>query len=174
MKDKIKIVVLILVFIILLFLCNNILNKQEELSINNIISDTNYIKNESIDLNQNIMNSNQEDEINISEDDSMSGKVLEVTSESFQKEVLESENTVLIDFYADWCGPCKRLSPIVEELAEEEKNVKFVKINIDDNEDIAIEYQVMSIPTLVVIKNGKEANRSVGLIDKSRIQELIK
>lgn len=82
--------------------------------------------------------------------------------------------TVLVDFYAEWCGPCKRLSPIVEEVAKEEEEVKFVKMNIDTCEDIAIEYQVMSIPTLVVMKNGKEANRSVGLIDKEQVKELIK
>lgn len=104
----------------------------------------------------------------------MSENVLEVTSENFEKEVLESEKTVLVDFYAEWCGPCKRLSPIVEEVAKEEEEVKFVKMNIDNCEDIAIEYQVMSIPTLVVMKNGKEANRSVGLIDKEQVKELIK
>lgn len=104
----------------------------------------------------------------------MSENVLEVTSENFEKEVLESEKTVLVDFYAEWCGPCKRLSPIVEEVAKEETEVKFVKMNIDNCEDIAIEYQVMSIPTLVVMKNGKEANRSVGLIDKEQVKELIK
>lgn len=104
----------------------------------------------------------------------MSENVLEVTSENFEKEVLESEKTVLIDFYAEWCGPCKRLSPIVEEVAAEETEVKFVKMNIDNCEDIAIEYQVMSIPTLVVIKDGKEVERSVGLIDKDKIKELVK
>lgn len=104
----------------------------------------------------------------------MNEKVLEITSENFEKEVLESEKTVLVDFYADWCGPCKMLSPIVEEVAEEEENIKFVKLNIDNAEDIAIQYQVMSIPTLVVIKNGEEVNRSVGLIDKEKIKELIK
>ena len=104
----------------------------------------------------------------------MNENVLEITSEDFKKEVLESDKTVLIDFYAEWCGPCKRLSPIVEEVAREEKDVKFVKLNIDNAEDIAIQYQVMSIPTLVVIKNGEEVNRSVGLIDKDQIKELIK
>ncbi len=173
MKDKIKIIVLILIFIILLFMCNNILNKQEELEVNKIADNNEIIdtENSSANLSQNITNSNQE---KILEEENMSEKVLEVTSDNFKKEVLESEKTVLIDFYADWCGPCKKLSPIVEEVAGEEENVKFVKMNIDNSEDIAIEYQVMSIPTLVVIKNGKEVDRSVGLIDKSRIKELIK
>ena len=98
----------------------------------------------------------------------------EITSENFQKEVLESDKKVLIDFYADWCGPCKKLSPIIEEVAGEESNVKFVKLNIDLAEDIAIEYQVMSIPTLVVMENGKEISRNVGLLDKEEVRSLIK
>lgn len=170
MLEKIKIIILILIFIVLIFLCNNILNKQQELSVDNTVTD--YIENESVSVSQNTVNSNQEE--NTLEEENMSENVLEVTSESFQKEVLECDKPVLIDFYADWCGPCKRLSPIVEEIAGEEENVKFVKINIDDNEDIAIEYQIMSIPTLVVVKNGKETDRVVGLVDKSRVQELIK
>lgn len=104
----------------------------------------------------------------------MTGNVLEITSENFEKEVLESDKKVLIDFYADWCGPCKMLSPIIEEVSGEEANVKFVKLNIDQAEDIAIDYQVMSIPTLVVMENGKEVNRSVGLIDKDQVKDLIK
>lgn len=104
----------------------------------------------------------------------MSQNVLEITSENFQKEVLESDKKVLIDFYADWCGPCKKLSPIIEEVAGEESNVKFVKLNIDLAEDIAIEYQVMSIPTLVVMENGKEISRNVGLLDKEEVRSLIK
>ena len=101
-------------------------------------------------------------------------EVLEVTSKNFEQEVLKSEKTVLIDFYADWCGPCKMLSPIVEQVAQENKDIKVVKINIDQEQDIAIKYEIMSIPTLVVIKNGNETNRSVGLIGKSDILELVK
>ncbi len=101
-------------------------------------------------------------------------EVLKITGKDFKKEVLESTNTVLVDFYADWCGPCKMLSPIIDEIAKENDNIKVVKINIDEEQDLAVEYQVMSIPTLVVIKNGKEINRSIGLIDKSEITGLIK
>ncbi len=101
-------------------------------------------------------------------------EVIKVTSKNFEEEVLKSEKPVLIDFYADWCGPCKMLSPIVDKVAEENENIKVVKINIDEVQDIAVEYQVMSIPTLVVIKNGEETNRSVGVIDKSEILELLK
>lgn len=163
MKEKIKIIFLLVLFIVLLILCNNILKQQQENS-NKIIDDTN-----------NISEINELSEFNdLIQENNMNENVFEVTSENFEKEVLESDKIVLIDFYAEWCGPCKMLSPIVESVASEETNTKFVKMNVDNCEDIAIKYQVMSIPTLVVIKDGKETNRSVGLIDKTRIKELIK
>ncbi len=99
--------------------------------------------------------------------------VLKITSENFKSEVLESSQKVLIDFYADWCGPCKMMGPVVEEIAEEHSDVKVVKINVDNAEDIAIKYQIMSIPTLIVVKGGQEVNRSIGLISKEKIEELI-
>lgn len=101
-------------------------------------------------------------------------EVIKVTSNNFNQEVLQNKETVLIDFYADWCGPCKMLSPIVDEVAKETDNIKVVKINVDETQDIADQYDIMSIPTLVVIKNGQEKNRSVGVIDKSEILELVK
>lgn len=97
-----------------------------------------------------------------------------VSNDNFDEEVLKSDKKVLIDFFANWCGPCKMLSPIVEEFAKENNDVKVVKVNVDEEQDLAIEYQVMSIPTLIVMENGKELNRSVGLIDKAQIVELIK
>lgn len=100
-------------------------------------------------------------------------KVLKIAADNFKKEVLEESKTVLIDFYADWCGPCKMLAPVLEEIAKEKTNTKFVKINVDDAQELAMEYNVMSIPTLVVIKNGKEVNRVVGLVNKSELMEII-
>ena len=100
--------------------------------------------------------------------------MIKVSAENFQSEVLESKKTVLIDFYADCCGPCRVLSPRVEEFAKENKDIKVVKSDIDDEQDLAIEYDVMSIPTLVVIKNGEEVDRVVGLVPKSTIEELVK
>ena len=100
--------------------------------------------------------------------------ILRVTSQNFEEEVLKSDKTVLVDFYADWCGPCKMLSPIVDEVAKEMSEIKVVKVNVDEAQDLAMNYQVMSIPTLVVIKDGKEAKRAVGLIDKSEIKNLVK
>lgn len=101
-------------------------------------------------------------------------EVLKITSENFKKEVLESQEPVLVDFYADWCGPCKMLSPVVDEVAQENEDVKVVKINVDEAQDLATEYKVMSIPTLVVIKNSREVARSVGVVDKSEIVEMLK
>ena len=100
-------------------------------------------------------------------------EVLKITADDFKKEVLEESKTVVIDFYADWCGPCKMLAPVLEEIAKENTNTKFVKINVDDAQDLAMEYNVMSIPTLVVIKNGKEVNRVVGLVNKSELMGII-
>ena len=82
--------------------------------------------------------------------------VLKITSENFNEEVLNSKGKVLIDFYADWCGPCKMMSPIIDQIAEEtNEDVKVGKINVDDNQDLAMKYNVMSIPTIMVIKMGK-------------------
>ena len=94
--------------------------------------------------------------------------------ENFEKEVLNESKKVLVDFYAQWCGPCQVLSPIVEEVAKSNPDIKVVRVNIDDAESLAIDYGVMSIPTLVVIEAGKEVNRSVGLISQNEIEDLIK
>ena len=99
---------------------------------------------------------------------------LKINSENFEKEVLNSEKPVLVDFFSDWCGPCKMMAPIVEELATElDGKVKVGKINVDENSDIAVEYNVMSIPTLIVFKNGKEEKRLVGVRDKEELLRLL-
>ena len=98
---------------------------------------------------------------------------IKFNSENFEEEVLKSEKTVLVDFYADWCGPCNAMAPVIEELAKElEGKVKVGKINVDENPDIAVEYNVMSIPTLIVFKNGKEEKRLVGLRNKEELINL--
>ncbi len=96
--------------------------------------------------------------------------VLKITSENYEEEVLKSHKTVLIDFYADWCGPCRMMSPIIDEIAEEmSEKIKVGKINVDENQDLAMEYGVMSIPTIVIIKNGQVEKTFVGVRDKSEI-----
>ena len=100
-------------------------------------------------------------------------KVIEVNESNFQEEVLNSKIKVLVDFNAEWCGPCKMLRPILDKYAEEHDNVKIVSINVDDNNELARKYNVFSIPCLVVIKNGKETDRTVGLISRTEIDDLI-
>ena len=98
---------------------------------------------------------------------------IKFNSENFEEEVLKSEKPVLVDFYADWCGPCNAMAPVIEELAKElGGKVKVGKINVDENPDIAVEYNVMSIPTLIVFKNGKEEKRLVGLRNKEELINL--
>ncbi len=100
--------------------------------------------------------------------------VLEFTDNNFEEEVLKSDKTVLIDFYADWCGPCKMMSPIIDEIAEENSEVKVGKVNVDDNMEVAEKYQIMSIPTILVVKNGNVTKQFVGVTSKSEIEEAIK
>lgn len=100
-------------------------------------------------------------------------KVINVNESNFEEEVLNSKTKVLVDFNAVWCGPCRMLGPILDEYQESHDNIKIVSINVDDNSNLAKKYNVFSIPCLIVIKDGKEINRSVGLISKTEIDELI-
>ena len=97
--------------------------------------------------------------------------VLKITEENFEQEVLNSEQEVVIDFYADWCGPCKMQSPIIDKLAEERQDIKVGKINVDESSNLAEKYGIMSIPTIMVIKNGEIASKFVGLTPKERIEQ---
>lgn len=97
-----------------------------------------------------------------------------LSNENFEKEVLQSDKPVLIDFWASWCGPCMMVSPLVEELAEEHPEYKFCKVNVDEQEQLAYQFKIMSIPTLLVYKNGKQVNQSIGAIPKNQILELLK
>ena len=99
--------------------------------------------------------------------------VVHITSENYEKEVLQAEQLVLVDFWAPWCGPCKMISPILDELAEENKFLKIVKINVDEHPELAQRSNVMSIPTLVLMKNGKSEVVSIGLKSKKDIQAMI-
>ena len=95
--------------------------------------------------------------------------VMVINKENFQNEVLNSNKPVLLDFYADWCGPCRMVGPIVEEIAGERSDIKVGKINVDEQSEIAAQFGVMSIPMLAVIKNGEVVNRSVGARPKEQI-----
>ena len=95
--------------------------------------------------------------------------VVKITKQNFEEEVVKADKPVLIDFWAGWCGPCQMLSPIVDEIGEECDNVKVCKVNVDEEQELAMEFRVMSIPMLVVMKDGEEINRSIGVISKEEI-----
>ena len=90
--------------------------------------------------------------------------------ENFEEEVLKSEGTVLVDFYADWCGPCKVMSPIIDEIADEVATTKVGKVNVDESSELAIKYDVASIPTIMVFKNGAPTKTFVGVTEKDKIK----
>lgn len=100
--------------------------------------------------------------------------VITVTSENFESEVLNSEKPVLVDFWASWCGPCRMLSPIVDEIAEEVQTIKVGKVNVDEQQDLSGKFGVMSIPTLILFKNGQPVNKSVGAKSKAALLDFIK
>ncbi len=99
--------------------------------------------------------------------------IVMLNDDNFETEVLKAEGTVLVDFYADWCGPCKMQSPIVDQLSEEMTDVKFCKLNVDDAVETAREYGVMSIPTIMVVKNGEVTYKEPGLMQKAQLKELL-
>ena len=99
--------------------------------------------------------------------------VIKISKENFASEVLNSNKPVLLDFYADWCGPCRMVGPIVSEIANERNDVKVGKINIDEQPELAAQFQVMSIPMLAVIKNGKLENQVVGYRSKEQIEAML-
>ena len=99
--------------------------------------------------------------------------VKDMNKENFQEEVVQSDKPVLVDFWASWCGPCRMVGPLVEEIAAERSDVKVVKVNVDEEQELAMQFQVMSIPTLVVMKNGKIVNRAVGARPKAQILAML-
>ena len=99
---------------------------------------------------------------------------IELTKQNFKQEVLESSKTVLVDFYATWCGPCKMISPIITQIAKEyEDTLKVGKVNVDEQNELAIQYKIISIPTILIFKNGKVVNTSVGIKSKSELIEML-
>lgn len=99
--------------------------------------------------------------------------VITITKENFEQEVLLSEKPVLLDFYADWCGPCRMVAPIVEEIANERSDIVLGKINVDEEMELAMKFGIASIPTLIVIRDGKEAAKLIGYRPKADIEKLL-
>lgn len=99
--------------------------------------------------------------------------VIQITKDNFQNEVVNSAKPVLLDFWATWCGPCQMVSPIVDEIAEERADIKVGKINVDEQPELAAAFHVMSIPTLIVMKNGQAVNQAVGARPKAQILALL-
>lgn len=100
-------------------------------------------------------------------------KVLQITDEQFQSEVLDFQGLVLVDFWAPWCGPCKQIGPVLDEISLENTNVKIVKINVDDNPEVASEFGIRSIPTLILFKNGEKVETKLGALSKAALTEWI-
>lgn len=98
---------------------------------------------------------------------------ISVNSDNFEQEVLKADKTVLVDFWAEWCGPCKMLSPIVDDISDEREDIKVCKVNIDECPELAMKYRVMSIPTLAVFKQGELADKLIGAQPKNEILELL-
>lgn len=99
--------------------------------------------------------------------------VVKLTTGNFEQEVLQSNQTVLVDFYADWCGPCKMMAPVIDEIAKERADIKVGKLNIDEEMEIAQKYGVMSIPTFIVFKNGEAVQKDMGAKPKAAVLEML-
>lgn len=100
--------------------------------------------------------------------------IIKIKEEEFEEKVLKNNKKVLVDFYADWCGPCRMLSPIIEEIAKENDEYEFVKVNVDDCPDVSRKYGVMSIPTLIVFENGVEKKKTLGFHSLDEVKEFLK
>jgi thioredoxin 1 len=101
---------------------------------------------------------------------SMAGSIIEVTDDSFQAEVIESETPILVDFWAPWCGPCRAIAPVLEEISAEREELRIVKLNVDENQETAATYGILSIPTLILFSNGAESKRLAPTRNKGQLE----
>lgn len=176
MKKKIIFIVVTVIVILMIVLISIFLKEQSNKMLglidNNTDVNNSIIEENSEEGTNNSISINEMQVTNSNNETSETG-IIEITEKDFNDEVLNSDKTVLIDFYADWCEPCKILYPIIEEIAEENENIKVVRINVDNEFDLSMQYQVMSIPTMVVIKKGEEVNRMIGVNSKENILSIL-
>ena len=100
--------------------------------------------------------------------------VINLSNKEYEKEVEKSDKVVILDFWASWCGPCRMMSPIIDEIANENKELKVCKVNVDEEQELAKQFNIMSIPTIVVMKDGNVINQVVGVVDKSEVLKMTK
>lgn len=177
MKEKIKIIVLIVIFVTLLIITNNLLNKSKEVQNITEVEVNNNVEENKTNMTTSVISSfGENNSPGLYRDilDEKTGEVIEVTETNFEEVVLNSNKKILIEFYADWCNPCKTLAPILEDIAKENIDIKVVKINVDENPNLASIYGVNSVPLLVVMRYGEEIDYASGAISKEAILELIR
>ncbi len=98
---------------------------------------------------------------------------VKVTNDTFEEEVLDAKEPVLVDFWADWCGPCQMMAPVVEEIADERDDIKVCKVDVDNNQELALEFNVYSIPTFLVFQNGEKVNQQIGAVTKEELLAIL-
>lgn len=199
MKEKIKLIIMIVLFIGIIVGINYYINYKSKEKIFNIKDSTekaiveftqetvndnnksneyyemakaNVSKNKVENRIENIISNNAENVIENNISSNTINEIVYANENTFDEEVYKEERIVIVDFYADWCSPCKMLGPILESIAEERKDIKIVKVNVDENSKLANEFRAYSIPLLVFIEDGKEVNRVAGLRSKEFILDL--
>ena len=200
MKEKIKLIIMIVLFIGIILGINYYINYKSKEKIFNIKDSTekaiveftqetvndnnknneyyemakaNVSKNKVENRIENIISNNAENVIENNISINTINEIVYANENTFDEEVYKEEKIVIVDFYADWCSPCKMLTPILESIAEERKDIKIVKVNVDDNSKLANEFRAYSIPLLVIFEDGKEVNRVAGLRSKEFILDLV-